>query len=83
MDDDYLAVIAHGLLNPMAAVLAGVATARSLLGEDVPADVEAMLEIAERQAAYVAESLRDLVLGIAPDVLAALDSIDLTKSTRE
>lgn len=79
MDDEYLAVIAHGLLNPMAAVLAGVATARSLLGTDVPSDVEQMLDIAERQAAYVAESLRDLVLGIAPDVLAALDEIDASK----
>lgn len=72
--DEHLAVAAHGLLNPMTAVSAGLDIA--LRTGRFPAEVVPALEAAKRQADFVIESLRELVLGLPPQVLAVLEGLD-------
>jgi signal transduction histidine kinase len=83
VSDEHVAVVAHGLLNPMTAVAGGIEIA--LRTGQYPPEVRRALEAAKRQADFVTESLRELVLGLSPMVLAALNelgrperSIDLT-----
>lgn len=72
--NEHLAVVAHGLLNPMTAVSAGIDIA--LRTGTYPAEVRAVLEAAKRQSDFVVESLRELVLGLPPEVLAILEGLD-------
>lgn len=72
-NDEQLAVVAHGLLNPMAAVVGGIDLALS--AGSLSPDVEAALTAARRQAVVVADSLRHLAQGLEPEVLAALDDL--------
>lgn len=78
--DEHVAVVAHGLLNPMAAVIGGLDIA--LRVGSYPPEVTAALAAAKRQAEFVAESLRELVLGLPPQVLAVLDELDRTPRIR-
>ncbi len=65
-----LAVLAHGLLNSMTAVIAGIDVA--LDAEELPPEAAAALRAARRQAHHVDEALRQLVRGVPPD------TVDLT-----
>lgn len=71
---EHLAVVAHGLLNPMTAVSAGLDIA--LRTGEFPPEVIPALQAAKRQADFVIESLRELVLGLPPQVLAVLEGLD-------
>ena len=63
-----LAVLAHGLLNPMHVIIGALSTVRRDLGPDH--DDASLLSVAHRQAEHVAESLRQLVRGLpVPDVV--------------
>ena len=72
-NDEQLAVVAHGLLNPMAAVIGGIDLALS--AGTLSPELELALAAARRQAMVVADSLRQLAQGLEPEVLAALDDL--------
>jgi len=72
-DDEVVAVTAHGLLNPMSAVVGGIDLA--LRCEELPATTREALAAARRQAMHVTESLRQLAQGLPPEVLAALEDL--------
>ena len=71
--DEHVAVVAHGLLNPMAAVVGGIDLA--LRSEELPPKVREALGASRRQAIAVTESLRQLAQGLPPEVLAALEDL--------
>jgi signal transduction histidine kinase len=71
--NEHVAVVAHGLLNPMAAVLGGIDLA--LRNDDLPPRVRDALGASHRQALAVTESLRQLAQGLPPEVLAALEDL--------
>jgi hypothetical protein len=75
-----VAVVAHGLLNSMAAVLGGIDTARRI--GDLDHDCDRMLAMASRQSVFVIEVLKDLVLGLPAEVVAHLDSLDAAARVR-
>lgn len=63
MDEERSAVVSHRLLNQSSVVTGGLATARLLLERGDVAGAVAALELAERQAQALGESLRELILG--------------------
>jgi hypothetical protein len=66
--DERIAVLAHRLLNPMTAVIAGIDAALRLGG--VSPEGESALLASKRQAQAVCDHLRELVQGRAPEVLS-------------
>ncbi len=68
LGDERLAVLAHNLLNPMTAIVSALDIA--LRQAELPPEVAAALDAAKRQAEYVGDSLRELVRGVPPEVLA-------------
>lgn len=79
-DQGVVAVVAHGLLNSMAAVLGGIDTARRI--GDLDPECDRMLEIASRQSMFVIDVLKDLVLGLPAEVVAHLDGLDAAARAR-
>lgn len=72
-DNDHLAVVAHGLLNPMAAVVGGIDVA--MRSQGLTEQERQAVAAAKRQALAVTETLRQLAHGLPPEVLAALDDL--------
>lgn len=72
-DDAQLAVVAHGLLNALSAVVGCVSTVRYDLGEDYP--LRHLLDKAQGQAWTAAEVLRDMARGLPPAAIDALDDL--------
>ena len=78
LEDTTTAVVAHGLLNSMAAV---TGTAASLLSHwelftEHPTQARDMLERIVRQTAMASGVLDDLVRGLPPRVASALAAIE-------
>jgi hypothetical protein len=78
LEDTTTAVVAHGLLNSMAAV---VGTATSLLNHwelftENPEQARELLERVVRQATMASGVLEDLVRGLPPQVASTLAAID-------
>ena len=74
-DDALLAVVAHSLLGSMSVVVGAVETVEQhweRLGDDTRRQ---LLVDAGIQARYVSEVLRDLLRGLPPEVIAALDDL--------
>ena len=74
-DDALMAVVAHSLLGSMSVVVGAVETVEQhweRLGEDTRRQ---LLVDAGIQARYVSEVLRDLLRGLPPEVIAALDDL--------
>jgi hypothetical protein len=75
LEDPTTAVVAHGLMSSMAAVVGTAQTLRDHV-DDVFADRRVTLELLDRlvrQAELSASVLRDMVRGLPPEVSAALD----------
>jgi hypothetical protein len=72
-DDHTNAVIAHGLLNSMAAIIGALDTIERIDGVDAP--TAEILTIAKRQARFVMDGLRDLVMGLPDDARRMLDEM--------
>jgi hypothetical protein len=72
--DATVAVIAHALLNSMAVITGTLAT---LIDADIPADrrIE-LLRRALAQSEHVTGVLQDLVRGMNPTLVEALDHLD-------
>ena len=78
LEDPTTAIVAHGLLNSMAA-LTGTATALLTHWElftDDPDQARELLNRILRQATMASGVLQDLVRGLPPDVAATLDAIE-------
>ena len=78
LEDPTTAVVAHGLLNSMAAV---TGTAASLLNHmelftDDPDQARTMLDRILRQATMASGVLEDLVRGLPPEVASTLAALD-------
>ena len=78
LEDTTTAVVAHGLLNSMAAV---VGTATSLLSHwelftDDPEQARQLLERIVRQSTMASGVLEDLVRGLPPQVASTLAAIE-------
>jgi hypothetical protein len=71
-NEEHVAVVAHGLLSPMAAVVGGIDIALRI-GE-LDDTSEQALHAARRQALVVTESLRKLAQGFPAEVVAKLES---------
>jgi signal transduction histidine kinase len=65
--DEQVAVIAHGLLNSMTAVIGGIEVAQR--DEQLSETGAAALAAARRQADEVNRTLRQLVQGVPPDTI--------------
>jgi hypothetical protein len=79
MDDDQLAVLAHGLVQSAKVAADAATTLRSLLATRclLDADAEHLLNLIDAQAGFVAAALQDVV-ATAPQALRdVLDDIDL------
>jgi hypothetical protein len=72
-DDHTNAVIAHGLLNSMAAIVGALETIERINGPEAPA--AELVAIAKRQARFVMDGLRDLVMGLPDDARRMLDEL--------
>ena len=67
-EDEHVAVLAHGLLNPMAVIVGSIDVA---LGEGaLEGHAREALEAGRRQAVAVTESLRQLAQGLPPEVVS-------------
>jgi hypothetical protein len=78
LEDPTTAVVAHGLLNSMAAV---TGTAASLLNHielfrDDPEQARDLLDRILRQATMASGVLEDLVRGLPPEVASTLTAFD-------
>lgn len=73
--DAITGVIAHGLLNSVAAAQNVISTLRR---PDLTPEVQdELLRIAERQLAFVSEMLRELVLGLPEGATELLDQLGM------
>ena len=78
LEDPTTAIVAHGLLNSMAAVSGTASTLLNhweLFTED-PEQARELLGRIVRQVAMASGVLEDLVRGLPPDVAAALSAIE-------
>jgi hypothetical protein len=74
-DEATMAVVAHGLMSSLAVVL-GTAQSLRLHWADMCADPDLasdLLELIERQTELSASILKDIVRGLPPEVLTALE----------
>lgn len=78
-NEEHVAVVAHGLLSPMAAVVGGIDLALRIGGLEEMS--EQALHAARRQAMTVTESLRKLAQGFPAEILAKLDIGETPTST--
>lgn len=79
--DATLAVIAHGLLNSISAIQMGAHALRE--GWTVMTDKqrEDVLNVLTDQAAHVRGVLQDMIRGLPPDVIRALNDLGFRETT--
>ena len=74
-DDALLAVVAHSLLGSMSVVVGALETVQQHW-DRLPEETRSqLLGDASIQARYVSDVLRDLLRGLPPEVIAALDDL--------
>lgn len=75
MVDDQLAVIAHGLLKPMADVVRASTRLKRAVASGGDFDPTPILDVVIDESRRVIDVLRDLVRSGDPEIVAALDAL--------
>lgn len=82
-DDATLAVIAHGLLNSISAIQMGAHALRESWDVMTTKQREDVLGVLTDQAAHVRGILQDMIRGLPPDVIRALNDLGFRDAPEE
>ncbi|HET6794522.1 MAG TPA: hypothetical protein VFH45_08780 [Acidimicrobiales bacterium] len=75
-DDAALAVIAHGLLNSVSAVQMGAHALKESWRDLSDAQRNDIIQVVADQAGHIRGILQDLIRGLPPEVIRALNTLD-------
>jgi hypothetical protein len=75
-DDGTTAVIAHGLLNSVSAIQMGAHALRESWEQMSPEQRDQIIGLVADQASHIRGILSDMIRGLPPEVVRALNSLD-------